>query len=324
MESRSLRSLVGGLIDYAGLFPPAKLGMADAVKAFARHRAGPHAYGLARFVCPMARLDEWARCAEPLLAGRSPAEDQAPPDPWRISVLIDGNLGDELEAIARFNQSHEVTNGATHKHAHTALIDTIELKVQTPEIIDQAIDHLPEDLFPFFEVPADCDFRGFATALAGTGYAAKFRAGGITQEMFPPIERIADFLVAFNAAEVAFKATAGLHHPFRGSYALTYEPGSACGTMNGFVNLFLGAALLRELEIDRATLIRVLSESSPDAFRFEESGAAWRDLHLSTEQIENARENFAICFGSCSYDDPINDLARLGLIVPDLEPGAAH
>ncbi|MFN8816372.1 MAG: hypothetical protein ACK51N_05510 [bacterium] len=310
--ARSLETLLNDLVDYAGLFPPAGLSMERAVETYARHWASPYRWGMARFVCPMARVDEWSRAASRFLASVPPPDDQAPPEPWRLSVLIDGPLDRALDSIEAFNEAHEASNGSSHKHAHTALIDTIEMRVQSPEIIDDAVELLPEDLYPFFELPLDADFRGFATALAGTGFGAKIRTGGVKPEMFPSPEVVADFLLACAASEVPFKATAGLHHPVRASYPLTYEPGCASGTMHGFLNVFLGAALLRTLNLKREELIALLGETNPDNFRFQDDHVAWKDRRISTEQLAEARENFAICFGSCSFDDPVNDLKQLG------------
>lgn len=57
----SIRALLEGVIDYAGLFPPAELPMAEAVANYARYRDGEYAWMLARFVVPHARWDEYLR-----------------------------------------------------------------------------------------------------------------------------------------------------------------------------------------------------------------------------------------------------------------------
>jgi hypothetical protein len=49
---------MSGLIDYAGLFPPASLDMAAAMRNYAAYRQGEYAWMLGRFVVPAARRGE--------------------------------------------------------------------------------------------------------------------------------------------------------------------------------------------------------------------------------------------------------------------------
>ena len=53
----TLKTFMHGLIDYAGLFPPARLSMPDAAATFARHLEGEYAWMLGAFICPVGRLD---------------------------------------------------------------------------------------------------------------------------------------------------------------------------------------------------------------------------------------------------------------------------
>ncbi|MEM8758625.1 MAG: hypothetical protein AAGF47_12700, partial [Planctomycetota bacterium] len=57
----AMDALTEGLIDYAGLFPPAKLDMSRACSAFARHAQSEDAKRLSHFVCPASRLDELSK-----------------------------------------------------------------------------------------------------------------------------------------------------------------------------------------------------------------------------------------------------------------------
>lgn len=142
-------------------------------------------------------------------------------------------------------------------------------------------------------------------AIARHGLRAKIRTGGISADAFPAPDSVAAFLRACKRAGVAFKATAGLHHPVRCIKALTYEPHAPTGTMHGFVNVFLAAAML-----DRAD--EILSEEDPHAFAFHDDGASWRDAQVSLAELERTRREFAISFGSCSFEEPIADLEELG------------
>jgi hypothetical protein len=300
------------MIDYAGLFPPAGLEMSAAVETYARHRQGEHEWMLGRFVCPVSRLDEFSRHAAALLPGTHATsgyrERIGVTEPWRLSALIDGPLDANLEAIERFNARHADPDQGL------ARVDWVELKPETVADIDPAIDHLPSSLYPFFEVPAGADPRGYIAALAGQNVGAKIRTGGVTASAFPAVEHLASFLLACHAADVPFKATAGLHHPVRGSYPLTYEPGSARCVMHGFLNLFFAATLVRAGRVEGRALTDLLGETDAGAFRLEPSGLRWRELSVDLPTLARARESFALSFGSCSFDEPVEDLRRAGVL----------
>src|SRR5438552_3294700 len=53
--SPGLRALLAGVVDYAGLFPPARLPLDQAIRRYAEYRQGTDAWMLGRFVCPAAR-----------------------------------------------------------------------------------------------------------------------------------------------------------------------------------------------------------------------------------------------------------------------------
>jgi hypothetical protein len=311
----SLRTLTTDLIDYAGLFPPAKLDMNTSAEVYARARMGEHEPMLGRFICPVSRLEEFTKAAAPLLPGtnarsgyRTPIDGQ---EPWRISALVEGDFRKNLDAIDAFNALHDKPENGL------CAIDMIEMKVAHVGQIDEALDDLPEDLFPFFEFPVSLtegvgDCRGFVAALAGNTAAAKIRTGGIVGNAFPTISEVAMFLHACAAADVPFKATAGLHHPIRSVNPLTYEPGSATCKMHGFLNLFLAAAVAKTMHPDMAVTTAILAGEDPEDFRFSEEVLGWKGHMLTTTDLALVRESFALSFGSCSFDEPVEDLRRLG------------
>lgn len=332
---QTTRTLLEGIVDYAGLFPPAKLAMDKAVKNYAEYLAGPHAWMLGRFVVPVARLAEFEACAAPLFPAepQNPADEPAPP--WRISALIGEDADADIDAIFAFNQRHAPDNtdaggddedGQSDDHPADAdlapapakltgaVIDTIEIKAANGREIDRLMGIVPEQLEPYFEIPIAEDPRGMLAAMAGTGARAKIRTGGITLDAFPPAEHVARFLVACASADVPFKATAGLHHPVRAEQNLTYEPGCPRAVMYGFLNVFLAAAMVRIGEGREKDAVELLSETDPSAFRFVEQGVAWRDKRLPSPRLAMVRESFATSFGSCSFEEPVNDLKALSLV----------
>jgi hypothetical protein len=297
MASAALEVLLHGLVDYAGLFPPAALSMADAVRSYDEYRRGAHAWMLGRFVVPVARLEEFVRHAVPL-GGRVV--------PRRLSVL--GGPGDR-EAIERFNG----------KFGDQAVIDAVEGKAAT---VDEVAGHAAlaslrtpqgDPFVVFVEVPIEQDAGALVSAIGANGLCAKVRTGGVTAGAFPDAVQLTQFLFSCAESDVAFKATAGLHHPLRGDYRLTYEPESPHATMFGFLNVFLAACFLRAgLTAERVTA--VLEERDPKAFEFEPGGVLWHGHRLDAHSIDLLRERFAASFGSCSFAEPVQDLVSMGLI----------
>jgi hypothetical protein len=297
----ALHALLRESIDYAGLFPPAGLGMADAVANYASYRTSPHAWALGRFVVPAGRLTELEQAADELLP-RAPASDG-----WRIAALLGPDTAGDLEAIGEFNCRH------TADGAGAIAVDVVEAKADSPEGVERLLSRVPSYLRPYVEIPVARDPAPLAAAVARGGGRLKVRTGGVTTDAFPPAADLVRFLRVAREAGVPFKATAGLHHPLRAEYRLTYEPGSACGTMFGFLNLFLAAAFVAA-GLDPAAAERLLEERDREAFRFEADGVEWQGRRLDLDTIRRARESLIISFGSCSFTEPIGDLQSLGLL----------
>src|ERR1700736_6995751 len=119
---RSVRNLLIGLIDYAGLFPPAGLDMSTAIRNFEQYRAGEFSWALGRFIVPASRLTELH-------------------SPLPLSVLAGTNLGPDLSSIQAF---HRLYPGS---------IDSIEIKVTTIEAYRKAVQQDSTGFPIFFEIP---------------------------------------------------------------------------------------------------------------------------------------------------------------------------
>lgn len=293
----SLRALMTSLIDYAGLFPPARLDMNAAVGQYAAYRRSEHAWMLGRFILPVARLDEFAHVAAACQSQTARASR------WVLSALSDSQLDQAITQIMDFNE----------RHAALAFIDTIELKAERTDEIEEAMRTIPGFMTVYFEIPLTESTDQLIATIARSGARAKVRAGGLLPEMIPSSGDLARFIGQCAAANVQFKATAGLHHPIRSVHRMTYEHNSPSGLMHGFLNVVLASAFLRYgMSHEQAT--EVLNEASAEAFRFDDEGVAWHEWQLSVEQLTAARERFCIAFGSCSLSEPIEDLKQLGLL----------
>jgi len=207
----------------------------------------------------------------------------------------------------------ETLRAFSARHGGTLVIDTIETKAEAPEQIAAIAAALGAQYTVYVEVPVRSDPTPLLTALAAVGLRAKIRTGGMTPEAFPSSAEVMRFLVGCVELGVPFKATAGLHHPLRGEYRLTYEPNAAHGTMYGFLNVFLAAALLRAGH-SATSVAPVLEERDANALTFTAQGITWRGVSVTTAQLAAARTVLAASFGSCSFAEPVEDLHSLRLL----------
>jgi hypothetical protein len=306
LRMSAIEALLTRSIDYAGLFPPAGLDMAAAVEKYAGYQDEPAAWALGRFVLPVARLGELEK-----EAGRYVPEIRTT-RPWRLALLPGSDLPGDLDSIADFNRRHAASTPSLNA-------DTIEVKATSVSGIEDIMHRVPRSLQAYIEIPIDRDPRELLAAISKLGGRAKVRTGGVTAQAFPTTKELIRFLLECREAELPFKATAGLHHPLRATYRLTYAPDSPSGVMFGFLNLFLASAFLRT-GLGEAEAARLLEEGSPDAFHFDDTGVTWEGHRVGLEDLREARRLGVVSFGSCSFTEPISDLQSLHL----LGSGAQH
>jgi len=292
----TLETLLTDLVDYAGLFPPAGLGMPAAVDAYARHRRGPQAFMLGRFVVPASRLEALAKALERV------ADDG---EPWPLSVLT----GDDLE-LARTHIDRFVTH-----HGARAQPRAIEMRADRASPIARAA-KLFGALERFVEIPHSQRPEPLMAVLATHASRAKIRTGGVVADAFPSAFELARFITAAARAGVGMKATAGLHHPLCGRYPLTYERGSEHGQMFGFLNVFLAAALADEGLRDPEALVPLLEMQTASGLELEEQALRVGEHTVGVARLRHARSHFARSFGSCSFREPVEGLQALGLVPP--------
>ncbi len=288
-----LRALLAGAIDYAGLFPPATLDMEAAVQNYDLYRAGEYAWALGRFIVPVARLSELEQA---LLA--IPAKEE---HRWLISALAGADPDRDVATIFGFNKRQQ------------AMIDTVEIKASTTDDVRAVARSIPSLLTTYVEVPVDRDPASLIAAIRASGLRAKVRTGGVTPDVFPSSNDLAKFIHTCATTRTPFKATAGLHHPLRATYRLTYQPDSPTGMMYGFLNVFVASGVaycggtIRDVDA-------VLEEQSVSAFHLKEGEIGWGKYRVDIAKIAALRSELAVSFGSCSFTEPINDLNSLKLL----------
>ena len=280
----AIESLLAGLIDYAGLYPPAALDMHAAVESYRNYGRSRHAAALGRFLLDVNRLAELRDVAGDAIRH------------MRLSVIAPPNT--DWDGLA----------GLVHNDLS---IDSIEIRSDRATEIEQLGRRIPPGLTTYFEVPFALHGPEALDAIGAMGARVKLRMGGVVADAFPAAEMVARMLQALADRRMPFKATAGLHHPIRSRHAFTYEADSASGVMHGFLNLCCAAALLyRGGDVNQAILL--LDEQDPNAWQVAPDGIAWRSFRWSTEELRSMREKFLISFGSCSFTEPMQDLETLG------------
>lgn len=299
------RILLEGIVDYAGLYPPASVTMQQAVRNYAHYRASGTGWMLGRFVCAANALEEFSACADPLLPRDAGAI------PWRLSVVGGADVVADVAAIAAFNARHRVCFEECG-----ALVDAYEARVQTVADVQRLNEHVPREMQLYCEVaPSSVD--ALLPAIAAAERRVKLRAGGVQPEAFPTDSAVMAFLHACVVHGVVGKATAGLHHPLCGAYRLTYQPDAPTGPMFGYLNVFLAAALLAQGEsVDTATVL--LRETDGTAVRIDPTAVTWqhgaRVVRLERAVLQRTREQVLVSFGSCSFTEPVEEIRAIGWI----------
>jgi len=292
-------ALLSGLVDYAGLFPPAQLDLTAALRIYDRHQRSSDAGLLGRFVLPAARLAE----LEPWLHG-----------PWGSDRPL------RLSLIATPEQLPEIAAFAAQTPA--ARCEALELRfdprASAPDWLDALVAALDRaeltSLETYVELPDGHDaalLAALGQRQAGHGLVrlgAKLRCGGVTADLIPPVARVAAVLAGARDHGVPLKFTAGLHHPVRGMDQVQGEP------MHGFLNVY-GASLLAHVHgLQAAALADVIADTEPSSFALDDAGFGWRGQAVAAPRIAALRERLLGGYGSCSFDEPVADLRALRLL----------
>jgi hypothetical protein len=305
-----LEALLGGVVDYAGLFPPSTLPMEKAVANHAAYRTSNDRWALGRFVVPVARLDEFQEAVAPHLSAGAP---------WELSALVGEDPAADANRVNAFRRWAERRARVVAIEARVG--DSDRVAAVTSALPPRGATELDAGLEVWLEVPwslvpeapdagDDAELRTLLRAIRDAGAFAKARTGGVTPDLFPSPGRLLAFLRAALGEGVRFKATAGLHHPLRGSYPLTYAPDAQRGVMFGYLNVLLATAVLRAGGSDEEGLA-ALVESDPNAISFGAEALAWGRFRFDAAELADLRTRTLGGFGSCSLREPVDELGRM-------------
>ncbi|MBS2036126.1 hypothetical protein JST97_14145 [bacterium] len=272
------------LVDYAGTFPPAGLPLSQALANYRSYQRGLAPSMLGRFICTGPALAELVALLHP-------------EDGFLISVLLSSP-----EQVSLVQEFHARVNKSIR-------VDTVETAwseraSEWPKAWTYRL---------FFEVSPEQATEGARLcAPQSARLGLKLRTGSIKPEAIPSAQSLLTFLDAAHRARVGYKFTAGLHHARAGLYPLTYEVDAPRAGCFGFTSLFGLACLHWHGRVSPERLVEGLN--CPDAPLLNESGLSWGDSHCSVEEIAAYRRDGGRSFGSCSFEEPLQELTEMGWI----------
>ncbi|HZR04983.1 MAG TPA: hypothetical protein VFA61_04055 [Candidatus Udaeobacter sp.] len=304
MTTASLRTLLSHSIDYAGMFPPCSLGLEPALGNQAEYVRSQDAWMLGAFVLPTQQFDTTRQLLSHFDAQR----------PLRVAAL-----GPKTSSADTFLEALDDADAAIRSLSrhNVDLVSISHLEMFLPHQVDVAslkeAKSILGDLPVFWEAPPDraeqtirllAEFNSDADS-ATFGY--KLRTGGVTADSFPSSMQIAKALVTPATHQLPIKFTAGLHHPLR-QYREEVQT-----KMHGFVNVLGAAVLAAEHRWDMNQTAMMLEDENVDSFSFTDDFFAWREWRIEIKRLEY-RRRFVVSFGSCSFDEPREDLRVLNLL----------
>ncbi|NYD43414.1 hypothetical protein [Nocardioides panaciterrulae] len=273
-----------GLVDDAAIFPPGNADLADAATAHLERRHTAYADLVGSLVVRDTDLPQLRGCAA------------------RVSVVVTGGAGQIAGPAALCARL-----GLEPAGLEIALRDLDDLagnarRVVTAVDAARAAGDLAEDVPVHVELPqADPSYAWLAAAdeVAAAELRLKFRTGGVDAHHFPTAPRLSSWIDAALDRETPFKCTAGLHHAVRHTTAEGFvEPVD----QHGFLNVLLATRLAFD-GASQEDVVAALEQRDAGAL-----AAAAREADLA-----GARRWFT-SFGSCSVQEPLDDLIALGLL----------
>ena len=306
MPAASLRALLTEAIDYAGLFPPANLELEPALRNYAEYVRGSDAWMLGTFILPVAQFDAAMR-------GISQFEEK---HPLRVSALgpRTDNGGAFLPSLAAAMDSIASFRAACGGAASVGQFEMPLPSEVNAELLQAIPSRTDFQSATFWEAPIKSAEHVIGliaeknrNSPGRNKLGFKLRTGGVKADAFPTSAGIAAALMAGGNQQVPIKFTAGLHHPVR----VFHE--SVQTRMHGFLNVLGAGVLALEHQWKETEIIRMLDDEDPVSFSFTDDFFAWRDWEIPTAKIP-ARRGLVTSLGSCSFDEPRDDLRALKLL----------
>jgi hypothetical protein len=319
----SFKAFTNKLIDYAGLFPPAGLSLTQAFHNFLFYKISPYSWMLSNFICPAGKLNELTELMKHI-------EDD---NTAIIPVSILGSGTDDPRKLYEKNDTDLTAINTFHETSSAkASIDAFEIRLPAVLFTDKSgssildvldkinyliQDSLKKEIPCYFEASITGNFNFCISKLAEAvaihnmkGYKSglKLRTGGTEASSFPSVDEAAHTIYTCLEQAIPMKCTAGLHHPIR------HYNETVSAKMHGFLNIFGAGILAYTHKLELSKIKEILEDEYSYNFDFTPDSFKCNTITANEENIREAREKFMISFGSCSFDEPIDDLKTIELL----------
>jgi len=320
MPVKSLQLFLSKLIDYAGLFPPANLDLKYAFNNYLDYTVNnPYSWIAAKFICPASKLAELEKLIqdEKIELANSVSFSVLGSSSVHSSEFLD-SVSHDVKMISEFYGKY---SGKININAFEVRLPNDIFSISGDDVLFDMIKLTAEKLnkinnkpFPlFFEAQPNENLSALAEAISkynesGGKAGYKLRTGGVEASAFPPSGKITFAIKTCGDFGIPMKCTAGLHHPIR------HYNESVKTKMHGFINVF-GAGILNVcLNLPEDVMTEILEDEDAGNFHFSDNSFGWKEYRILASRIQEAREQFMISYGSCSFDEPVDDLKNLGLL----------
>ena len=270
-----------GLVDDAAMFPPGNAEVADAVAAHRDYRQSWFAPMVGPLVVSDQRLAELGRALGP------EAED------LDVSVVNTSGAGGLLSLAGRQLTAVRV------RAVESALRDLDDLAGNAARVVSAA-GQLHESMQVFVELPFAPGWERAVEVVEAGGLLGKIRTGGLAASDTPSTGQLARQLSVLVEADLAFKATAGLHHAWPTPGLEPDRP-----AQHGFLPLLAAMHALVE---------GASEDEAADLLAGEDRTGILADLAGWSESRSSRVRRRLRSFGCCGVTEPVADLVALGLL----------
>ncbi len=322
---QSLNIFMQGLLDYAGLFPPATLSLENSLKNFAEYNHHNQKDWLGKFILPINKIDDTIL----LLNNQnifSTLKNKA-----QLSIILSNSK--TLSEYKNCAQNDLLSiKKLINQFGNTIDLQSFEIlppndifNSENTNLLKNFLNYSTEVLFEFknktdfyCELPLSEKLNDYLTEIKKHNeninllkISVKLRTGGVTPQQIPCPKDIAEAILLCAKHKIPLKATAGLHVP------VPNENLQVGAILHGFLNIFSCMLLCYDQILSYKNIInieemkKIISSYSYKDFKFSETGlqiGETKDRFISNQNMTDLRKSYIKSFGTCSFLEPIEHL----------------